>query len=447
VGIATIALGALGALAVLGGVLLACRQLVGIGDSPPTGAGGEEAGGGGGDAGADAPVCGIAYAGASCEACLESNCCAQATACSGSQPCAAFERCAGGCDGDVTCGAQCVQDHRYGKDPTIPAFHACLVTNCGATCGYACGGVALAATPDAAVSCQQCYLANGCDVAQKCLGDPGCASYAICTAAATTFDVSEACANLIGADSGVDAATYSALANNTCNHECAFDSNWSCVGHVAWQPPTIGDVTIQLRLNDPFQSSPPAGVTARVCGDVLCSTSPASDTSDGGVVTLVQHADAGPLVTRGYIELADGGIVPQLFYWTFPLSEPSVSMGATVVTQPQLESVAAVSGFTQDWSRAFVYVIGYDCLLSQGAGMTFSLSPPVSQPCYGTGSAFVCGDGGAGSGTSAVFPNVPVDAGALTLVAYAPGVGPIGQFPVLVRPGTGTQVLALPQQQ
>src|SRR5271170_6303119 len=97
---------AAGAAALLA-IVAACRQLVGIGDAPPTHVA---------DASAESPdaragagsACGVAYAGAQCETCVETSCCTQATACANDPACSSLEACFGMCNGDPTCRAKCI---------------------------------------------------------------------------------------------------------------------------------------------------------------------------------------------------------------------------------------------------------------------------------------------------------------------------------------------------
>jgi hypothetical protein len=143
-----------------------CRQLVGIGDSPPTAL----------DAG---PACGIAPAAGSCETCLEAQCCAEATACSGSAACITLETCLGACGGDPSCRAQCAVTYPPGQDLTVPALEACLV-QCEPACGVACGGIAEFAPPGAAAACERCVKGAACSDIAQCMADPYCQAIAWC---------------------------------------------------------------------------------------------------------------------------------------------------------------------------------------------------------------------------------------------------------------------------
>ncbi|HEX8793409.1 MAG TPA: hypothetical protein VF765_20845, partial [Polyangiaceae bacterium] len=307
---------------------LACRQLVGIGDEPPspTPSAAKEAG-----ADASGPRCGVTYEGKTCEACLESDCCMQANACAGSAACNQLETCLGSCSGQASCRAACLQDHRAGPGGELPAFDSCMVAHCSGPCGLACGGAAEIATPDAAAACQDCFVNKACAATSSCLGDPSCADYAWCLLAAPTPDTFGSCTEFL--DGGLDgSSSVIGLAAAYCGPECALTSNWSCVGRVEWPPGATQDLTIVLQLIDGATLQPSGGVTAKICagGDEACAGPLATGVTDAntGTVELTQHPEAGSVVPNGYIDLSGNGIVPEVFFWSFPLSEHRVTLSA-----------------------------------------------------------------------------------------------------------------------
>ncbi len=98
--------------------VLACRQLVGIGDEPPAGPQATSS-----DSGAEA---GFTYGQGACAACVATSCAAQGTACAGTPSCSGLEACMSDAGVDPTKRAQCGVDHGLGNDVATPGFEACL---------------------------------------------------------------------------------------------------------------------------------------------------------------------------------------------------------------------------------------------------------------------------------------------------------------------------------
>jgi hypothetical protein len=434
-------------------VVVACRQLVGIGDDPPMGPG-TTVDSGAAEAGPDGPDeagIGVTYTGVACQACLESNCRAQAAACAESQPCSAFEQCVGLCAGAPACRAKCVQTVRVGTDDATPVFESCVARSCEAPCGLVCAGVAEVATPDGALLCQDCYQSQGCSATVTCLSNPACAAFAFCLAEALTPNESFNCSELLE-DGGVDASAFESLAENNCASSCEFTSNWSCVDHVIWPPGTSGDLTILLTLFDVLNGPAPPGITAKVCGDsdFPCDhPSATAVTGPDGTVSLTQHVDAGPVFTNGYVDLSggdDGGILPEAFFWSFPLSTSPATFAVAVGTPADVAKAALLLGVTQDPSNGIVFVSGFDCLQLHGSGLTYAI-PGAPQPFYESGGIPLAGltsTDGTGAGA---FVNVPAGVLLPLTASLANDGGAIGTFPLFVREGGFTQVLVLPQPQ
>ena len=91
---------------------------------------------------------------------------------------------------------------------------------------------------------------------------PVCAAAAFCLVEAKT--PGNDCAQMLD-DAGVDAAAFAYVTSGNCVSDCQMDSNWSCVGNVAWPPAVPGDLTILLSLGDGPTGEPRAGVTAVLC--------------------------------------------------------------------------------------------------------------------------------------------------------------------------------------
>jgi hypothetical protein len=426
-------------------VLAACRHLVGIGDSPPTSivdASSESS----------APACGVAYAGEACEACLESSCCDVAQECSGVAECAAMESCLGGCSGDPACRATCLVDHHLLSSQAVVPLDSCMVASCSSQCGLVCGGAGEVATPDTAAGCQNCFLGQDCSRTQRCLGSLDCASYAWCLATAATPDVFNACPALLdGGDP--DSSAFASVARTTCAEFCAFDANWSCVGRVELPPAATTTLTIHLTLTDggTQQLSGP-GILAKVCGatDETCVSPVATGiTGPDGTVDLVQTVDAGAvLVTEGYIELSGGsggGILPEVFFWSYPLVGPVANLFATTITPTGADDIYRGVGLTRDPALAGVFVVGYDCRQITASGLTYTLSTPGDFPAYyADGAVFASGLLSTDSSGGAVFLDVPPGNATVT-ATIAGSTTSIGHSSFFFRAGALTEVWALPK--
>jgi hypothetical protein len=422
--------------------LLGCRQLVGITDDPPVGDSGLA------EAELDATAEGVAYTPEVCQACIQSSCSAQAEACSKSSPCSALEDCLGTCSGRPACRAQCLQSHHVGSDRATPLFESCVARACATPCELTCGGAAEIATPDAAMACQSCFVGQGCSSVEACMADPVCAELAFCALEAVTPAELNGCMPPDAHDGGVDASALTA-ASWLCANTCDYYSNWSCVGNVTWPAPATGDLTILLTLQDGATlNSSGGGITTKVChsSDLACEQPAAIGvTAADGTVKLVQHADAAPIVSEGYIELTGGDIVPEIVFWSFPLGQSPARLFALTATEAELTSIVTSLGVRQQASNGVVLVVGRDCRQVPGAGMKFTIAPAGSSKIfYFDGLSFtpdlaattVNGDG------AALITNAPAES--VTLTTTVDGEGSIGELPLFVRAGWNTEVYALP---
>src|SRR5580693_3049208 len=139
-------LGLIAAVAVIISVI-ACRQLVGITDNPPTDL--------------TSTLCGLPYGTNACASCVNTNCCTESNTCAVDPICLPYESCLGVCKGDPTCRSQCAVDQNAGMTPAVPALSACIAANCPNECGLVCGGTsAYLSLPDAAAACQTCMATN-----------------------------------------------------------------------------------------------------------------------------------------------------------------------------------------------------------------------------------------------------------------------------------------------
>jgi hypothetical protein len=319
---------------------------------------------------------------------------------------------------------------------------------CATACNLTCGASATWwATPDAAAGCVQCFLSSACGVLTQYAANPTCQASQWCQTYARTFDTSVACRALL--DAGVlDAAALSAAAA-ACFTVCGSGATWSCVGRVTWPSLQAKDtLSLSLHVTDAVHYGPVSGVTARICSpvDPACTSSFATAVTDSdGDVTLVQALDAS-FTSNGYVDLADGGIVPILFFWSAPLSQQHASLGQNIVviTPSDFQTFEATNGIDADVGLGSIYVVGFDCTMVPALGVTFSVAPSGgAHVLYGTGaSAFDPAATSTASKGNAFISNVAP--GEVELTMRLAGGVVASRVTVIVRPGEITQVFMPP---
>jgi hypothetical protein len=428
----------------------ACRQLVGIGDQPPTGI--AAATDGGVDVRDDAAgACGLAYQ-ATCGPCVAASCCGAATACSIDPVCAPYMNCLAGCNGVASCESQCLVDNPIGESSTVAAIFTCLATSCKAECNLPCGNLATGfAPPDAASACSKCIAAEDCDAAQACAQSTDCIALGECVlACGPGFDCEEQCFDTHEAG----AATFDSfdmLFNGTCATPCAYGNWWSCVGHVTPPKALVASTTVAIGALGFVSGAPIAGLQALACraADPGC-TSPLSDggTDTTGYVSLTLPQGVGGPGFDGYYQLwsPDGGVVPTLGYLSTPLREAAVHFTLSFIAPTDLQGVLTGLGVTQG-SGGYIAVIAYDCFDNKAPGVRFSVNAAADagvQIFYLQGALPTSGATMTDPSGAALITNVP--AGTIDIVATPSDLGgqPSGHLTVSVEEGKVTQVLLFP---
>jgi hypothetical protein len=391
------------------------------------------------------PKCGLAYAGTSCEACLEGACCAEALACANDEACLGLEGCLGACSGDPACRAQCVSDHRIGPDPAETQLAACLAAHCAQPCGIVCGGFAQMWGADAATGCQTCISKNFCAVGQTCAVDPECQAQSWCRQI-PELDQLEACQ--YGYDAGP--APFHAFVGDvttSCANECAWGSQWWCVGNMPAQPIPVQVTKATFALYDEVTNAPTVGASLQICDpiDPACTRPIVGGTSgpDGRVTVSIPSSTLlnGPV---GYALVSGTGLIPTLNYWGYPLTAPNLLYYLATFKQADINLLKQLTPVPVDLTRALVTAIAFDCDFISAPGVTFSVSPSDAN----TRVIYVGQDGLPTTGLSAttaagtaLIVNVPVDAGPLTITETPRVLGQpssILQRGILL-PGTITQ--------
>ena len=448
---------------------VACRQLVGIGDTPPGAPALVDAG----EAGEAGGVCGLPYDGA-CGSCVQTSCCLQATACAGDPSCAPFASCVAACGGDPECRSTCtVSAPLPSSSGKLEALSACLVQSCETVCGVTCGGFQYLSSPDSAAQCQTC-IANSselCSFGTACGALADCHAWAECSVACQgRGDCREACAAQHDAGAAAFAGVLRGLLAN-CDNACAVGGDWQCLGHVAEPYPsatTSCEMSLQV-VDVAGDRSPLSGVEVSLCSEGVCA--PGTTTGADGIakvsVPLVSDVP-GP---KGYLSLhspVDAGepaIAPTLFFWGFPLTQPAVTfafpppdagtpvvyVGFAALSPLELTGLAGEVEVTLDPQRGQLGVSIADCLGAIATGVQVD-SPEADAE---SGRYYTRGTIGSitlsklatttdASGT-AVFTNMP--AGSVDIVASLPGQStPVARASVLVQPGVVTLVYLSPTQ-
>ena len=327
--------------------LIACRQLVGVTDSPP-----EEL---------VTSVCGLPYATNVCASCANANCCTESTACAADPGCAAFENCFGPCNGDPKCWAQCLQEYPS-SNANVTALSACMATSCDNQCGLTCGAfVGGIVAPDAAAACQSCIVSHACHAGLACARSASCDAVARCyKQSCNTVDCQDSCALANGLDpaysfepdggtGGLYGAFSTALAS--CTSACAED--WSCLGHVSWPAPVSAMDTYHFWLREYLTGMPVQGASVTLCGlgDLGCIKPIMSGTTNAsGEVSLpfqntsISGSEQSGLV--GFLRTSADGFMPTDYFWTHSLAQAQMDSYTELSTLAQWQEFAAEGNVT-----------------------------------------------------------------------------------------------------
>lgn len=369
-------------------IAAACRQIVGIGDQPPTDFARDaavveaSARDGAPDAGPD----GVVYAGAACESCLQNNCGVESAACAADPACAPLEGCLGGCDGgNLTCRAGCYEAHRIDPNQADIQLSACLANHCESPCGLECGGITATLGVDAAAGCQTCVVQEGaCSAGETCASDPQCIGRFWCATTNPFLDRAQACAATL--DAGADAfSAISGVAGGACHDSCGLGQQWFCVGlGLPTQPQGPGTALTVAVIDYELPSNVDVDASVAVCSpsDWTCpaDASPLSSgmTGANGEVTLTVPNSGAIYGPFGYLDISGGSLQHEVYYWGFPLSEPAMSAGVGTLTVGEVQEAVTLvesQGVPVDTDdHAFALVQASDCTLAHAENVRISIS-------------------------------------------------------------------------
>ena len=279
--------------------ICACRQLVGITDSPP-----EDL---------SSMVDGLPFGTTACASCAGTNCSAESTSCAANQVCSAYEGCLGTCNGGPACRSQCTVDNQLVTASEVSALSSCLASHCEVACGLGCGGVAAyVSEPPFADSCQSCIeqTTGACTDARAWGTSVDGDAYWRCVLACPTEDCKLTC----GTDHPSGASLFATFQTDyagTCSGPCAYGKYWACVGQVNW--PAAKATTIMGSFSVADQNgSPVSGLDVSFCS--LCPCGSAADpmlgnqyqTDDAGTVeyTIPQVLDRNGIGLDGCVQVA-----------------------------------------------------------------------------------------------------------------------------------------------
>ncbi len=432
--------------------VFACQQIAGIPSDPPVPTA--------------VNACGLPYGTNACAACVATSCCSESSACAANSACSAYEECLGKSDGDWQVRSQCALDNPVGGSTEVSPLSACLATNCTSECGLTCGGLAANyAVPDHAGMCQECVTGSSfCAAEQACASSAACDAMLRCRLACETNDCADGC--LLASDAGTDDlfTSFREVFHGACSTPCATGEDWTCVGKVSWPGIKSDTTTFVLDVDDYLTGSALLGVNVSVCDslDVNCDH-PLADggTDDAGRVVMQvpnQREQLNPtLGLNGYVQYMspstalDGAIVPERWYWGFPLSEsaleeiseaPFLSGTVSPIKPVEQQELATDLGILLDPMLGLVSVDVGDCrgYAAPNVQVTTNVSGSSMSVVYGTSSTAQATD----STGLVTFFNVPPGNVDLTAAPVALGGTASSHMSVTVRAGSITAVTMLP---
>jgi hypothetical protein len=433
-----------------------------------------DGGGGVPDASADGSTT-LTLGSSACMACAAKSCANESTACEQEKDpagCVPLENCLGSCEGgDPACRSKCTIDNELPSSGSaaVSALSACLVTNCENECGLQCGSFAAnLSEPDAAGTCQSCFVQYGCDPSRACARSADCDAYWRCYRACQTPDCKFSCSSQHDAGAALF-RQLQGVYSGSCMQDCAFGNYWACVGKISWPAAQSTQVVFTIPVVDIFGYAPMAGENVTVCASCPCGTSVAAPlgmatTDDAGIATVQVTQPLTSLHTgvSGCVQVISptDASVPYYGYWGYPLSEPVVdprqgpgaasinvaAQSVQVFTPDQLQLAAGAVDAGVVPGRGFVGAAVFDCFANPTPNARVSIkSVSGTDPLVST---FYPGSGGNGEATTTVGLGLLLDVPpGLYTVSAMPGPldGGVSSIQsIVVGPGITTAVGMFP---
>ncbi|MGO9834695.1 MAG: hypothetical protein ACLP1X_10795 [Polyangiaceae bacterium] len=351
----------------------------------------------------------------------------------------------------------------------VPALSACLAKNCETQCGLSCGGFAgYFSMPDAAAACATCLEKNACSDERSCGTSAECDAFWRCYLACTTPDCHAVCALTHDAGAEQFQPLYSAFAS-TCSGPCGYGAYWACAGHVAWPNAMSTEVTYTGWIYDYQTKQGVSGAQVSICTNCPCN-SPGNelvaqgqtDSTGHSTISFTQGIFNSGLGSSYCWQVSAPGYLTTFAYDGFPTVETRLALNplnpGTVYGTPietPANQMANESTLAPYDSTRSIWVAGnvLDCLTNPvpvgGADVSINVRDPMMVPYNmvdaGADAWPTVATGGANLPSNiALFFNVPVDAGSVTLTATVPGVGAVSGETVGVAPDTVTAVAMPP---
>jgi hypothetical protein len=395
---------------------------------------------------------------AGCGSCVTQNCCPQMSACAEDKPCRLLEKCLLACVGDYACRSACVIAYPVGGQTDVPTLDTCVATSCSGACGMGCGQAGSYTTPpDAAPACETCMedpTKNACAAARACATNLACEISGHCAYGCPTPDCRAACASDAGEDNLLFVAAFTA--GEQCYAPCRIGRNWTCVNNVVWPQIDAGSQSQQATLTivNPFIPNvivppPVSGVSAAACApnDGPCASPASTGTSDdAGVVALGNLAPGLVFGFQGYFQMTAPSYVPNLYYLSFPLSQPNAQIAVSMMSQAVFASALAGVNITPIAGRGTVWAQVEDCLLLPAKDVVVKADghPPSDVIYYENSNPSLTATSTDPSGWAFLYNVVP---GPLTLRAISNDTGiESSKLTVNVRANAMSVVTLLPME-
>ncbi|HEU4408384.1 MAG TPA: hypothetical protein VFS43_24180 [Polyangiaceae bacterium] len=153
---------------------------------------------------------------------------------------------------------------------------------------------------------------------------------------------------------------------------------WGCLPTLTLTPPAVPTANISFRFVDPVDDRPVPGVEVRSCSniDAFCMmplAPPAVSDADGRTqLPFSTQNSAGSSGYLGYFYLSGADRMPHLFS-VHPPMVADREASFRVVTQPEIETFAAIVGVTLDPQRSLLILQSRNCQNVATARSTFSI--------------------------------------------------------------------------
>ncbi len=173
-----------------------------------------------------------------------------------------------------------------------------------------------------------------------------------------------------------------------------------------------------------------------------------TDSNGTAILTVPVNGGASNRGPVGYFDLQnDAGFFPEIYSWSFPLSEPAMTFNIGTATYGEIELLAAslLSSGGIDSTRGHAVLLALDCRSDSAADVQFNVDLADSNTSiFYSGSTGISktADRTSTAGYALAFNIPPGDA---TLTATPVGLGvPSSRVNFIVRAGTVTFVVAPP---